>query len=256
MSENENMEWVPLQNFGSDDEAQAFTSLLEENKLEYEILKDANLGGDPLGLDFQNRGADTVIVRVHAKDFESAHRILEFFAANPENATVADGEFLSTFSDDELIDVLKKQDEWNQVDVTIALRLLKEHGKSFTGAELENFREERLKDLSKRVSAEKSSEALSILAGILCLGVSIGSFCMVKEARYLYALLVVFLVGALAFISGWNWTFRRKRLLDEGKIFIYEDATRKVGRVALALAVIALLTNVTAIVIRTAGLGG
>lgn len=254
MSENNDMEWVPLQNFGSDDEAQAFTSLLDDNQIEHEILKDANLGGDPLGLDFQNRGADTVIVRVHAKDFETAHRVLEIFAANPENATVADAEFLSSFSDDELVDVLKKQDEWNQVDVTIALRLLKEHGKNFTEADLESFREERLKELSKQLPAENSSKALSVLAGLLCLGVSIGSFVMVKEARYLYALLVVFLMGALAFISSWNWTFRKKRLPDGHKVFMYDDSTRKTGRVILVLAVIALLTNVAAIVVRTAGL--
>lgn len=255
MSENNDMEWVPLQNFGSDDEAQAFTALLAENKIECDVIKDANAGGDPLGLDFQNRGADTVIVRVHVRDFEAAHRILEIFAANPENATVADAEFLSTFSDDELIDVLKKQDEWNQVDVTIALRLLKEHGKTFTGAEQEAFREERIKELSKRISAGKSSEALGIFAGVLCLGISVGSFFVMKNPRYLYALLGAFLIGALAFISGWNWTFRRKRLPDGHRIFMYENATRKVGGVVLGIAIVALLADVTAIVIRTAGLG-
>ena len=78
MSESsEQMEWMTLETFATAEEARALAALLQENALESNVINDANMGGDPLGLDFQNRGASSVIVRVRAKDIESARRILE-----------------------------------------------------------------------------------------------------------------------------------------------------------------------------------
>ncbi len=62
------------------------------------------------------------------------------------------------FSDDELIEVISKSDEWNKFDISLAKKLLKEKGKEITPEEIEEIEEikrQRILELSKPEKDQK-----------------------------------------------------------------------------------------------------
>jgi hypothetical protein len=252
MSDKKELEWMPLQTFGSLEDAQVLTKILEENEIHFDVLQDSNSSGDPLGLDFQNRGADSVIVQVPVNDIERARRILEISAGDGNSIEITADDYLASFGEEELLDILKAPDEWNQVDYAVALRLLKEmHGKEFTEEELQKFHDDRIKELETPLSAGTSNQMMGLIAGTLSIALGIASFFSLTNNHFLYVLMLCFLVSCLTVISGWNWSFRRKRLPDGRKIFVYDTKGRLWGRIVLIGGLLALVISIVAVLIRT-----
>lgn len=251
-SRNEEYEWMTLETFGSVDSAKALVALLDENGIEAELINDANLGGDPLGLDFQNRGADTCIVKVQVKDIERARRILEAgVRAESSEADEASMEMFQNFSDDELLDVLRKQDEWNPENVVLAQRILASHGKAYSDADLKSFFDARVELLRKPTAVKVSSVALAFFGCALALALDVGNFLCLSNSNYLYALLVAGFCACLSFIAALNWTYRKKRLPNGEKVFVFSSALRRVAFVDLVLSAFALGMVVLGIAMRT-----
>ena len=249
---DEQFEWMTLETFASNEEADALVALLQENAIEANVVSDANLGGDPLGLDFQNRGASTVIVRVHAGEIEKARRILE--AGMQAAATDADDaslEMFQSFSDEDLLEVLKKPDEWNPENVALARKLLASHGKNFTDAELQKFFEERIESLRQPIPVKKASGILSLVASFAVIAVAVINYRYLENTNYLYLLVAAFIVSCLAFIAGLNWTYRKKRLPNGEKIFVFSKKLRIFSFIEMVLAAIALGATIIDILVRT-----
>ncbi len=253
MSEQgEMLEWMTLESFGSLDEAKALAALLEENAIEANLVNDTNLGGDPLGLDFQNRGADSCIVRVHAKDIDRARRILEAgVRAGVSSADEASMEMLGGFSDEELLEILQKQDEWNPENVILAQKILESHGKVYSEEDLKRFFDERVEILRKPSAVKASSVLLAFFGVVLSLSLDAGNFLFLESKDYLYALLASGFCACLSFIAGLNWTYRRKRLPNGEKVFAFSPGLRKVAFVELVFSAIALGLVVLGIAMRT-----
>ncbi len=253
MSEQgEMLEWMTLESFGSLDEAKALVALLEENAIEANLVNDANMGGDPLGLDFQNRGADSCIVRVHAKDIDRARRILEAgVRAGVSSADEVSMEMLGNFSDEELVEILQKQDEWNPENVILAQKILESHGKVYSEEDLKRFFDERVEVLRQPVAVKASSVTLAFLGVVLSLALDAGHFLFLDCKDYLYALLASGFCACLSFIAGLNWTYRRKRLPNGEKVFAFSAGIRKVAFVELVLSALALGLVVLGIAMRT-----
>lgn len=253
MSEEvEMLEWMTLETFGSLDEAKALVALLGENAIEANLVNDANMGGDPLGLDFQNRGADSCIVKVHAKDIERARRILEAgVRAEVSNADEISMEMLGNFSDEELLDILQKQDEWNPENVILAQRILESHGKVYSEEDLKRFFDERVEVLRQPVAVGASSVVLAFFGVVLSLALDLGNFVFLDCKDYLYALLASGFCACLSFIAGLNWTYRRKRLPNGEKVFAFSSRLRRIAFIELVLSALALGLVVLGIAMRT-----
>lgn len=252
-SENEQLEWMPFETFSSAEEADAMVGLLKENAIESCVVNDANLGGDPLGLDFQNRGADSCIVRVRAKDIDIARRLLEaqVQAASAEAADELSLEMLKTFSDEELFDMLRKPDEWNPENVTLARKILASHGREVSDAEMKRLFDERIENLRKPVPVNKASVLLAFAAGVAVIALDVVNYFYLKSSEFLYLLVLAFIVACLALIAGLNWTYRKKRLPDGEKVFVYSKRLRAVSFVETVLAAFALGMTVLDIAVRT-----
>lgn len=251
-SQDEKLEWMTLETFGSVDGAKALLVLLDENGIESELINDANLGGDPLGLDFQNRGADTCIVKVRVKDFDRARRILEAgVRAETSDADEASMEMFQNFSDGELLEVLRKQDEWNPENVVLAQKILASHGKVYSDADMKNFFDARVEFLRKPTAVKVSSVALAFFGSALALALDIGNFLCLSNSDYLYALLVAGFCACLSFIASLNWTYRKKRLPNGEKVFAFSAVLRRVAFVDLVLSAFALGMVVLGIAMRT-----
>lgn len=253
MSEQgEMLEWMTLETFGSLDEAKALVELLKENAIEASLVNDANMGGDPLGLDFQNRGADSCIVRVHAKDIDRARRILEAgVRAGVSSADEVSMEMLGNFSDEELLEILQKQDEWNPENVILAQKILESHGKVYSEEDLKRFFDDRVEVLRKPTAVKISSVLLAFFGVVLSLVLDAGNFLFLDCKDYLYALLASGFCACLSFIAGLNWTYRRKRLPNGEKVFAFSPGLRKVAFVELVLSALALGLVVLGIAMRT-----
>ncbi len=253
MSEHsEQLEWMPLETFANLEEAKALVALLEENAIEAELVNDANMGGDPLGLDFQNRGADACIVKVQAKDIDRSRRILE--AGMRASVTEADSvsmEMLGNFSDEELLEILQKQDEWNPENVILAQKILESHGKVYSVEDLKKFFDDRVEELRKPANVKAASVGLGFFGVLLSLALGAGNFLFLETKDYLYALLVSGLCACLSFIAGLNWTYRKKRLPNGEKVFVFSSAFRKVSFVELILSSVGLGLTVLGIAMRT-----
>ncbi|MBP5247466.1 MAG: hypothetical protein J6Z31_06355 [Fibrobacter sp.] len=253
-NESEQFEWMTLETFATKEEGEALAALLQENAIEANLVNDANMGGDPLGLDFQNRGASTCIVRVHAKDIETARQILEAAvqAAAAEEADDASMEMLSTFNDEELLEILQKPDEWNPENVVLARKILASHGKNYSEADLKRLFEERVEALRKPVEVKTSSLIFAFVGSAIAIVIAILHFSYKSETNFLYALLAGGICACLSLIAGLNWCNRKKRLPNGEKVYVFEDSFRKKAWIELIVAAISLGAVVCEIAVRTA----
>jgi hypothetical protein len=120
--------------------------------------------------------------------------------------------YLFDFTDEELIEIVEKQDEWNQYDYLLALRLLKERGKEIDSAFIDNIRKQRIRDLAMPEESQKNW----IYAG------------------YLIALLG----GVLSIFIGWHLLTHKKTLPDGSRVYGYSVSDRKHGNRIFLLGII------------------
>lgn len=206
-------DWMILQTFASAEEAEPLLSLLRENQLSYQIVEDAHQAGDSLNLEFQNRGISAFHVQVMPKDADRAGRILEL-AAGREVQEIEDDDYISAFSEEELLEILKRPDEWNKVDYQLAVKFLRQRGHTIDNTQLNQWMRERIAELEK---PDMPSTAM-LFAG------------------YFFSVAG----GLIGFLIGTQLLFFRKRLPDGRKVLIYAEKDRNHGRAMMAVSVIAM----------------
>lgn len=161
-------EWLELQTYTNLEEAQPLLALLSENGITYNTVTDDHNRGDGLNLDLQNRGPAVVHIQVFPKDLEKAQRVLALLAGEVQEH-LEDSDYLNDFTDEELLDVLKKFDEWNQVDYVLAARLLTQRGHELNEETLQAWRALRMQELETPEKATgsflASAYAFAILGG-------------------------------------------------------------------------------------------
>ena len=94
-------------------------------------------------------------VKLKPENFEAAHVLLEKHAEEMLEG-LGDDYYLFAFTDEELFDVVLKQDEWSEFDYVLARRLLGERGQPIDEAHLKAMRQQRLNDLAKPESNHKA----------------------------------------------------------------------------------------------------
>ena len=87
-------------------------------------------------------------IQLKQSDFEKAHELLEQHAEEML-ANLDEDYYLLAFTDEELYDVVLKQDEWSEFDYVLARRLLNERGKAIDNTEINKLRMQRLVELAK-----------------------------------------------------------------------------------------------------------
>lgn len=125
--------------------ALGIVELLEQNDIKAQLKEvssnlSATFGGGQSTLEYE--------VKLINTDFERAQQILD---QNVENQLeqVDKDHYLFQFTTEELYDVLFKSDEWNELDVSLAKKILQDRGESVTEETLQLLREERVEELTK-----------------------------------------------------------------------------------------------------------
>jgi hypothetical protein len=160
-----------------------------------------------------NRVDPEVNLKLRPEDFVRAnHALKEHYE---KAAMEAEGDhYLFSFSDRELLDVVKKPDEWGVFDVELARRILRERGIEITEEIQEEVERERLEVLKEPAKASSTM----VVAG------------------YLLALYG----GFFGIIIG--WLLRANKLLPNGqKVPVYREGDRRHGQRIMWIGIIVVL---------------
>lgn len=181
-------------------QTQEVVTLLNSNGIETEIGNnippvDSLLTGNNITPEFE--------IKIKISDFEKADKLLQSIAEDQINQIDKDY-YLFSFSDEELYDIILKQDEWNEFDYSLAKKLLSERGKSIDEELIKSLKRQRLSDLAKPEENQKPW----IIAG------------------YIFALLG----GFFGIIIGYVLMTSKKNLPNGQRVYSYNINDRQQGK--------------------------
>ena len=147
-------------------------------------------------------------MQLHPANFELAEQLIRQEAEN-QMKNLPDDYYLLTFSDEELFDIILKQDEWNEFDYVLARRLLSERGKEVDESLIRSLRNQRIQDLAKPEEAQ---------TGWVILGYILAVF-----------------GGVFGFITGYVLWSSRKTLPNGQVVPMYSANDRRHGKIIFIL---------------------
>jgi hypothetical protein len=193
-------EYVLFQSFFTEDEATSVIDPLKENGIDYQLerskeLLDRAFIGDNL--------EKKIFLKIRSSDFFKANEILD--ARILQNITALEKDYyLFSFTNDELIEILRKPDEWSRQDFLIARKILDERGQHINEEVIKDLKSKRINELSR----EESEPTFTIITG--------------------YILALIFSIVGLFF--GLTFLTAKKNIPNGKKVFTYSRNTRKHGR--------------------------
>jgi hypothetical protein len=212
-------EFLTFQKFDDPALADELTSVLDENGIAYEV-EEQQFHFDP-SLVLSNAKKEYAI-KIKSSDFERVTQLLQ--ANETENiGSVEPDYYLFGFTDDELMDVITKADEWSAFDVVLAQKILGDRGKALSDVEIEKIHEHRLEEL-------KAPEP-------------------VKSAPITLGYIAAFFGGVLGIFIGWHIFSSKKTLPDGEQVYNYSEQDRKDGKIIFYLSIIIMVIAITAKII-------
>lgn len=203
--------FVEFQRFSSEEELENCIKILTENNIEY-IIEDVSINLDPVLS--SNKLGKEFLIKIEQVNFEKTNEILDKFYSSEINE-IDNDYYLFSFSDDELLDVIIKSDEWNKFDVQLAKKILSKKGKGLSNLEIDHIKRQRILDLSK---PEK------------------------KQSEWIFVGYVSSLLGGLLGIFiGWHLLTFKKTLPNGDRIFNYSNEDRKHGNQILIFGIISII---------------
>ena len=199
---------LTYQKFNEKSEATELGELLTTNKIEF-LFEDTSASFDP---SFSNNELNKEFrIKLKKQDFDKVDKLLLGISANQIEEVEKDY-YLFEFSDDELIEVLTKSDEWSKFDYSLAQKILKDRGQEVSEKLLESLRKQRIEELAKPEDSQKKW----IIAG------------------YIFS----FLGGLLGVFIGWHLLSHKKTLPNGDSVYGYSVEDRKHGNRILILGII------------------
>lgn len=200
--------YVTFQKFSEIDEAEELAALLLENAVEVQIEKAAP------GVDVTfsgNTSQNETLIKIRQSDFEKANEILEKQAELLVDQ-FPDTHYLFEFTDDELMEILEKPDEWSKEDHLLSQKILNQRGREISKEKVEELWQKRIDDIRK---PEKG-----------------------KTAWLVFGYISAILGGLLGMLIGWvHWTLKKTDPTGQ-QIFAYDEKTRKTGKQIFLLGVV------------------
>lgn len=136
-------------------------------------------------------------------DFARARKVLEE-QVEVDLEEVDESYYLLAFSNEELLEVLLKSDEWGEFDYLLAKKILKDRGLEVNEDLISSLKKQRIQDLAKPEEGQRPW----ILVGYL----------------------LSFIGGFLGIFIGWFLWTQKKTLPNGDKVYTYSEGDRKHGR--------------------------
>ncbi|MEM9389900.1 MAG: hypothetical protein AAGA02_05465 [Bacteroidota bacterium] len=134
---------VELARYESAEELDEVLSVLQSNSVEFKVEKQNNKDFDP-SFAVKELVAEYII---HVSDFERANDILDDHLKKQLFTQIPGDYYLLNFSNEELLDVLLKSDEWSKEDYNLAQVVLSKRGYNLSKDALVRMKQKRLEEL-------------------------------------------------------------------------------------------------------------
>lgn len=208
-----------FKSFYEEEQAIALHQFLKEKGIDAVIVKnkrvtDKMIGGDGLEKD--------LFVKINPADFDHANRLIDQ-QVELNISQLEPDYYLFSFADEELFEIVQKADEWNNQDVILAKKILKDRGFDLSESQVKEMRSTRIKELS--IQEEESPSWI------------------------VAAVITAFLIPPLGLILGLSLMQSKKVLPDGNKIFSYTAKVRSHGQTIVVIACI----MIAAILIKLVG---
>lgn len=206
-------DFVTFKRFNDKAAALALAETFRENGIVYGLEDvsenfDVSFANNEINKDFR--------IKLKPADFERADNLL-LQLAEKDLENIDPGYYIFDFSDEELKEIVEKQDEWSSLDFLLAKKILKERGIEVNVGQIQMLKEKRLEALAE---PEESPKVL-IVAG--------------------YILAVV--GGLIAIIIGAYLRTHKKTLPNGERVFGYAASDRAHGERILIIGILALILS-------------
>ncbi|PTQ99388.1 hypothetical protein C8P68_102209 [Mucilaginibacter yixingensis] len=209
-------ELLTFQKFNDRQLAQDMADVLADGGIEY-LLEKSPVTFDPA---FRSRteASDEFLLKIAGTDFEKATGIVNDYEKQFVNDAPTD-HYLFSFTNDELLDLVAKRDEWSSFDYELARKILADRGVVITEHQDTEFQEKRIEELKQHAEIPGWHMAVGYL--LACLGGAFG------------------LIFGLYIISS-------KTTLPNGEVFYqYNDKDRQHGRIMIGIAIVVIIILIT-----------
>ena len=191
-------QYLTFQKFSDKGLANELAELLAANNIDF-VVEDTS------GFDTTFSNSETnkeYRIKLRKENFEKANTLLLQITLKQLDNVDKD-HYLFDFTDEELVEIITKPDEWGQFDYLLAQRLLKERGKEIKPELADTLRKQRLQELAKPEESQKT-------------WIYVG-----------YAIAI--LGGLLSIFIGWHLLTHKKTLPNGDRVYGYSGSDRKHG---------------------------
>ena len=201
---------LTFQKFNDPEIAAAIAEQLQAQGIRNEVVNEA----PSFDVSFANNHFEpTIQLKLAPADFTNARAALQAYYRSKLKNLDADY-YLFSFTNTELLEIIKLPDEWGDLDYALAKELLAERGQPVTAEQEAAFHRERLTVLAR----PEQTHPYQILLGYLC---ALGA-------------------GFFGFILGSIFAFQKKTLPNGERVYLYPPVERRHGKFIMALSAISL----------------
>ena len=209
-----NEEYLRFKLFPDKQTAEDFAEVLKQNSIQYGIEEDAlvfdpSYANNPLSKDY--------VITIRQSDFKAASKAYDEYFAK-KLGDVPEDYYLYAFTDEELLEILAKPDEWGPFDYQLAQELLKQRGIEIAQEQTERLKAERYKQI-----AQPEDEPIKNIVG------------------YYIISILFFPIGL---IIGWVWGYSKKQLPDGYKVRAYNEKVQNHGRTIFLISIVLFVMTV------------
>lgn len=213
-------EFVTYEKFATIAELKEFVELLQSNEIPYELEDDVQV----FDVSFANiQHHRDYRIKLYPEDFERVNELRNTIAI-AELDEIDPDYYLFDFTDEELIDLISKQDEWSPFDFQLAQKILKDRGREISPQKIDELRDGRIKELAE---VEKHDTGW-IVAG------------------YIFAILG----GLIGLVIGWYIVSSKKTLPNGERIYTYSESDRRHGKIILIIGIPVLVISLAIRIIK------
>lgn len=204
-------EFLSYRHFRTIEESAELTTILNENSIEY-IIEEESASVD---VTFTGNLEVEFHVKLHQEDFEKVNELMEKEAAEIVDQ-IDSSYYLYQFTNEELFEILEKPDEWNELDYSLAKKIIKQRGVSISDEEVTGLKLLRNDELAQ---PEKASSFLIFMG-------------------YAFAI-----AGGLLGIFIGYYIYSTHKILDDGeRVPCFEQSSRVKGKLMLYIGSVGFAT--------------
>lgn len=206
------MEFLIFERFSEKEFAEELLIFLQSKNIDA-ILETSKQNFDP---SFANNDFDTeFLIKLRGVDFSKAKKYLKEKYATEIEINLNNDYYLFDFTNEELLEILEKEDEWNVYDYVFAKKLLENRGIEINDEKINQLKDERDSELSK---PEKHQKTWIIIGYITS-----------------------FLGGLLGIFIGWHLYSYKKTIPTGQKIYAYSEKDRQSGKIIFCIGIVSLI---------------